>query len=185
MSGLSVHDIRKRFETSKDFNEIFEAFEHALKQRIDDIELYRQLFWNHSLSPDELKLFGEKLSLEFSHIAYDVYMWLASVFEATTSMNDNYELALEYYRKAAQAESSHLEPYLYAADCFEPDLNIPPIAVLINFLKEGIQKVSAQKLLYQRLSHLYEIAGNDEMSDYCRRKAGEEPPPPRDAAPGL
>ena len=183
MSDFSVHDIRKRFESSTDFNEIFEAFEHALRARIDDIELYRLLFWNHSLTTDELRLFGEKLSLEFSHIAYDVYMWLASVFEATTSMNDNYELALEYYRKAAHAKPAQPEPYLDAADCFEPDLNIPPVAVLINFLKEGAQKVVLPTMLYQRLEHLYEFVGNDEMSAYCRRKAQEGTTPPQDAPP--
>lgn len=183
MSGFTIHDIRKRFESSKDFNEIFEAFEDALRQRIDDIELYRLLFWNHSLSPDELKLFGEKLSQEFSHIAYDVYMWLASVFEATTSMNDNYELALEYYRKAARTQPGQPEPYLDAADCFEPDLNIPPASVLINFLKEGVQKVVLPTMLYQRLERLYEFVGNDEMSAYCRRKAQEGTAPPQDAPP--
>lgn len=171
--GLTIHDIRRRFESSTDFNEIFEAFEHALRQRIDDIGLYRQLFWNHSLSPDELKLFGEKLSREFAPISYDVFMWLASVFEATTSMNDNYDLAVEYYRKASRAQPAQLEPYLYAADCYEPDLNIPPISVLINFLKEGTQRVPAPKLLFQRLAHLYEKVGNDEMTDFCRRKAQE------------
>lgn len=183
MSGLPYQDIRKRFEVSTDFNEIFEAFEHALRQRIDDIELYRHLFWNHSLTPDELMLFGEKLSQEFQHLAYDIYMWLASVFEATTSVNDNYELAIEYYRKAARLHPARPEPYLYAADCFEPDLNIPPIAVLIAFLKEGILKVAASTLLYKRLAHLYEICGNDEMSAYCRRKAEEGSRPPKDAPP--
>lgn len=184
MSGLTIHDIRRRFETSTDFNEIFEAFEHALRQKIDDIELYRQLFWNHSLTPDELRLFGEKLSREFTHISYDVFMWLASVFEATTAANDNYELAVEYYRKAAHSQPGRLEPYLYAADCYEPDLNIPPIAVLISFLKEGTQNVPAPKLLFQRLAHLYETVGNDEMTDFCRRKS-QEGTGPQDAAPEL
>jgi tetratricopeptide (TPR) repeat protein len=179
-----VHDIRRRFESSTDFNEIFEAFEHALRQRLDDIELYRQLFWNPSLSPDELRLFGEKLSHEHAHISYDVYMWLAGVFEATTSTNDNYELAVEYYRKAARSAPVRPEPYLYAADCYEPDLNIPPIAVLINFLKEGTQNVPAPKLLFQRLSHLYDSIGNDEMAAFCKRKA-QEGTTPQDAPPEL
>jgi tetratricopeptide (TPR) repeat protein len=182
---LTIHDIRRRFEVSTDFNEIFEAFEHALRQRLDDIELYRHLFWNHSLSPDELTLFGEKLAQEFGHLAYDVYMWLAGVFEATTAANDNYELAVEYYRKAARAQPAHVEPYLYAADCFEPDLNIPPVAVLINFLKEGTHNVAVPRLLYQRLAHLYETVGNDEMTAFCRRKAQEGSGPPQDAPPEL
>ena len=192
MSTLTVEEIRKRFEGSKEFNEIFDAFEQALEQRLDTIELYRQLFWNNTLTPDELCLFGEKLAKEFPHLAYDVYLWLASVFEVTYSMYDNYELAVQYYRKAASIRPTEPDPYLDAADCYEPDLNIPPVSVLIEFLKEGAQRVTVPKTLYLRLSHLYEISGNDEMSGYFRRKADgsadsplhpEEPQSPQDQPP--
>ncbi len=183
MPALTVDEIRRRFELSKEFNEIFDAFQQALCQRLEDIELYRQLFWNHSLSPDELQLFGEKLAKEFSSISYDVYMWLASVFEVTYSRCDNYELALKYYRKAAAVKPFQPDPYLDAADCYEPDLNIPPVSALIAFLKEGVKTVPVPRTLYQRLSHLYEIAGNDEMSDFCRRKAEEGSHPPTETPP--
>mgnify|MGYP003341334557 CR=1 FL=1 len=170
---MTTDDIRRRFEFSGSFNEIFEAFEHALSRRIEDIDLYRRLFWNPALTPDELRLFGEKLSREFGHLSYDVFMWLASVFEATTASRDNYELAVEYYRKAARSQPHRPEPYIYAADCHDPDLNIPPVSTLITFLKEGTQNVPAPKLLYQRLSRLYDHVGNDEMAAFFRRK-GEE-----------
>lgn len=182
MPNLTPDEIRRRFECAKEFNELFDAFEQAIAQRIDDIELYRRLFWNHSLTPDELCLFGEKLVKEFEHLRYDVYMWLASVFETTYSMFDNYALTLEYYRKAASVRPSEIDPYLDAADCYEPDLNIPPLSHLVAFLKEGTNLVVFPKPLYQRLAHLFEIAGNDEMQKYYDRKAsedaGNEPTPP-------
>jgi tetratricopeptide (TPR) repeat protein len=188
MQKLTVEEIRKRFELSKEFNEIFDAFEQAMGQRLQDIELYRQLFWNHTLTPDEICLFGEKLSKELPDLAYDTFMWMANVFEVTYSMYDNYELALEYFRKAASVRPSELDPYLAAADCYEPDLNIPPIAALIDFLKHGSNVVTAPKSLYLKLAHLYELSGNDEMYTYFRKKgeeasAGtsppEEPSPPQ------
>jgi hypothetical protein len=74
MPRLTVDQIRKCFGTSTEFNEIFDAFEHALEQRLDDIELYRQLFWNYSLTQEQLRLFGEKLAQVFPRIAFDVYM---------------------------------------------------------------------------------------------------------------
>ena len=185
MPKLTVDEIRRRFELSKEFNELFDAFEQAIERRIEDIELYRLLFWNHTLTPDELCLFGEKLAHEFPGLAYDTFMWLASIFEVTYSMYDNYELALAYYEKAALTRPSEPDPYLDAADCYEPDLNIPPISKLIEFLKRGTAHVTVPKSLFQKLAHLYELSGNDEMSMYCRRKAGdgsnppvqEEPPP--------
>jgi tetratricopeptide (TPR) repeat protein len=173
MPRFTLEEIRARFANSTDFNEIFDAFEDALAQKLQDVELYRLLFWNNSLAPDELCLFGEKLAKEFPSIAYDTYMWLASVFEVTYSSYDNFELAIKYYRKAAQAKPSEPDPYLDAADCFDPDLNIPPVDVLIEFLKEGVKHVSNKKALLLRLAHLYQIIGDDAQSEYYRNLADE------------
>ena len=183
MQKLTIDEIRKHFESSKEFNEIFDAFDQAIEQRFNDIELYRQLFWNPILTPDELCFFGEKLVKEFPALSYDVYMWLANVFEVTYSMFDNYELALEYYKKAAPVRPSSSEPYLAAAACHEPDLNIPPITALIDFLKKGTEYVTDAKLIYEKLVYLYEIIGNDEMCDYYRRKLEKGPEPPEGPSP--
>jgi tetratricopeptide (TPR) repeat protein len=183
MSKLTVEEIRKRFEMSKEFNEIFDAFEQALEQRLEDIDLYKQLFWNHTLTPDELCLFGEKLAKEFQPLAYDTYMWLAEVFEVTYSMYDNYELALEYYMKASSVKPSEITPYLNAADCYEQDLNIPPVTRLIEFIKKGAGHVDKPKSLYEKLVDFYEIIGNDEMKMYYRRKYGEGAAPSQETPP--
>ena len=177
MEKLTIEEIRKRFELGKEFNEIFDAFEQALALRVADIEVYRLLFWNNTLTPDELCLFGEKLAKEFPELAYDIFMWLANVFEVSHAMYDNHELAFEYYRKAAQVRPSMLNPYIEAADCYEPDLNIPPIVSLIDFLKKGITAVAEPKLLYEKLVYFYEMSGNDEMSEYYKRKLSDVRPP--------
>jgi hypothetical protein len=170
---MKVEEIKRRFEFSSDFNEIFDAFEEALSKKVREIDLYRLLFMNPSLSPDELCLFGEKLAKEVREFAFDIYIWLARVFEATHSMLDNYELTFAYYRKAASVRPDIIDSYLRAADCYEPDLNIPPIARLIEFLKSGTEHVGQPKELYERLVYFYEILGNDEMQEFFRRKASE------------
>ncbi len=175
MRTFSVEEIRRCFSNSTDFNEIFDAFQSALSQNLKDVEQYRLLFWNHSLSPDEVRLFGEKLAAQFPDLSYDVYLWLASVFEVTYSSNDNYELALHYYKKAAQAKPHEPDPYLDACDCYEPDLNIPPLQSLIEFVKRGVDHVRDPHSLYKRLSRLYDLAGDAEQCELYRRKA-EEPP---------
>ncbi len=173
MSKFSIEEIRDKFSKGKDFNEIFDAFEDALEQKIQDVDLYRLLFWNPSLKPEELCLFGEKLAKEFPSIAYETYMWLASVFEATYAMYDNYELAILYYQKAAQQRPSELLPYLNAADCYDPDLNIPPFDVLMEFLKSGLKHVLEKKTLLHRVAYLYQIHGDQEQADYYRTLADE------------
>lgn len=182
MRLYSMEEIRQCFSRSNDFNEIFDAFQAALSQKVKDVEPYRLLFWNHSLTPDEVRLFGEKLAGEFPDLAYDVYLWLASVFEATYSSNDNYELAFDYYQKAALAKPAESDPYLDACDCYDPDLNIPPLNSLIEFVKHGIEHVSHPISLYKRLAHLYEVAGDLDQSEYYRRKA--EKPDTKADAPG-
>ncbi|HEX9829400.1 MAG TPA: hypothetical protein VGB10_04235, partial [Bacteroidota bacterium] len=148
-------------------------FEDALKQNIQDIDLYRLLFWNHALGPDELCLFGEKLAKEFPSIAYDVFMWLASVFEVTYSSYDNFELAIKYYRRAAASKPAEVDPYLDACDCYDPDLNIPPADTLIDFLKSGLGNVMNKKTLLMRISQMYQLIGEQDLSDYYRDLANE------------
>jgi tetratricopeptide (TPR) repeat protein len=173
MADLSREDIRQRFASSTNFNEIFDAFESAISQKLDDVEVYRILFWNDSLGPDEIMLFGEKLAKDFPHIAYDVYMWLANVFELLFSSRDNFEQALAYYEKAAAVKPSEADPYLDACDCYNPDLNIPPISSLIEFLKVGLECVSNNTSLCHRLANLYHLAGDEDLAEYYRVKADE------------
>jgi tetratricopeptide (TPR) repeat protein len=173
MAALTRDDIRQRFASSTNFNEIFDAFESSITQKIDDVELYRILFWNDSLGPDEIMLFGEKVAKDFPHIAYDVYMWLANVFELLYSSHDNFEQALAYYEKAAAVKPSEPDPYLDACDSYNPDLNIPPISSLIEFLKIGVECVHNRKSLCQRLAHLYHLYGDEDLAEYYRVKADE------------
>ena len=173
MPRYSIDELRHIFASGSDFNDLFEAFQDALDQKIQEVELYRLLFWNNSLSPDELCLFGEKLAKEFPIIAYDTYMWLASVFEVTYSAYDNFDLAIKYYRKAAGAKPSEPDPYLDACDCYDPDLNIPPVDILIEFVKDGLEHVGNRKALFLRLARLYELSGDDEQSEYYRRLADD------------
>lgn len=174
MPPLSPEEIRYTFANSSDFNDLFDAFEAAIAQQIKDVELYRILFWNNALSPDELCMFGEKLAREFPDIAYDTYMWLASVFEVTYSAYDNFELAIKYYRKASSVRPDEPDPYLDACDCYDPDLNIPPLIQLIEFVRVGMTHVSNKRPLLLKLSRLYEFLGDDVMSEYFRRLAQDK-----------
>ena len=170
---LSRTEIRHIFNNSKNFNELFDAFDSALKQGIDDVELYRILFWNDSLGSDELILFGEKLARQYRHLAYDVYMWLANIFEVLFGKKDNFELALSYYQKAAAIRPNESDPYLAACDCYNPDLNIPPAKMLIEFLKIGYEFVPNNKNICLRLAVLYQAIGESDLAEYYRVKADE------------
>ena len=171
MARRSPEDIRTVFANSADFNQLFDAFEEAIAQGVRDMELYRVLFWNNSLSPDELRMFGEKLSREFAELAYETYLWLANVFEVTYSAYDNFELAMVYYRKAAAVRPDDPDPYVRACDCYDADLNIPPLSLLIDFVKAGLQTVTNKQVLYFRLSTLYHLKGDEDLCEFFQRLA--------------
>jgi len=173
MRTYTLNEIRQCFSTSTDFNEIFDVFQSALAQQVADLDPYRFLFWNHSLTPDEVRLFGEKLAGEFPALAFDVFLWLAGMFEATYSSSDNHELAVHYYRKAATVKPTAVEPYLKVCECYDPDLSIPPLGGLIDFVLKGLTRVSDPVPLYRCLAELYAFAGDPKQSDYYRLKAGE------------
>jgi hypothetical protein len=173
MRSYSLEEIRNCFSRSADFNEIFDAFQSAISQKIKDLEQYRLLFWNHSLSTDEVRLFGEKLAEVFPDMAHEIYLWLASVFEVTSSSDDNYELAFHYYQKAAESEPKNPDAYLDACDCYDPDLNIPPVTNLIEFVKRGTNHVTDPVPLYKRLANLFQFLGDPGQSEEYRRKADE------------
>jgi len=173
MRAYTVDEIRICFSRSSDFNEIFDAFEAAIATGVRDVELYRQLFWNHSLTADEIRLFGEKLASVFPNLAYDIFLWLASVFEATYGTDDNFELAFHYFQRAAKSRPAEPDPYLDACDCYDPDLNIPPVAQIIEFMKQGINAVTHPSQLYKRLARLHELSGDLAEAEMCRRKADE------------
>ncbi len=180
MRTYTLEEIRRTFTSSTDFNEIFDAFQAALAQNVQEMEMYRQLFWNHSLSVDEVRLFGEKLAAKLPDLGYEVFLWLAGVFEVTQGEMDNYDLAIIYYQKAAAARPAEPDPYLDACDCYDPDLNIPPLHALIEFVRKGLDHVKNPISLYKRLGHLYEMAGDTEQSELFRRLADEAGTPGSD-----
>ncbi|MBS4027071.1 MAG: hypothetical protein KGZ58_00420 [Ignavibacteriales bacterium] len=170
MATFSQQQIRECFLETKNFNELFDAFEEAIRQRLDDFELYRALFWNGSLLPDELCLFAEKLVVEFPSLSYQTYFLLAAIFETTYAQKDNYELALRYYRKSAIVNPSEVAPYLAICDCYDPVVNLPAIDELIAFLLDGLAYVDKPNVLLERLVKLYEQKGDTEKAEYYKMK---------------
>jgi len=159
------------FKNSRNSDELFDAFDNALKDGIDDIELYKILFWNPALSLDELSMFIKKLGSTFPHIAYDVYMWGAKVIELSFDNVENFETILNFYKKASEIKPLENEPYIKAADAYNFDLKIHPPASVINFLKKGTTKVKDPSTLYFKLSEFFGKLGNVELKNHYLNEA--------------
>ena len=62
------------------------------------------------------------------------------------------------------------DPYTEACDCHDADLNIPPRGGLIDFLQEGLPRVSDPLPLCRHLAVLLELDGKPELAEKYRRR---------------
>lgn len=154
------------FKNSKNPDELFDAFDKALKEGIEDLEVYKLLFWNSVLDIDMLSMFIKKLANTFPKIAYDVYMWGAKVIELSFDNVENFEIILNFYKKAAELKPHENEPYIKAADSYNFELKIHPPSIVINFLKKGTTKVKDPSTLYFKLSEFFGKLGNIELKNH-------------------
>ncbi len=171
MQDPSPADLKNEFRNQQGFNDLFEVFRKALERRIDDVDVYRELFWNNSLKSEELFFFAKRLGEVFPHIGFEIYMWLSGVFESRPAEVDSLELAFLCLKKASEFDPKSDEPYRNSCTLFNPDLRIPTLQSIIFFLKSGVDKVEDPVSIYERLSVFYKMDGNDEMFNYFKQKS--------------
>ncbi len=163
--------LKNDFRNGVGFNDLFEAFRKAIESRVDNVELYRELLWNKSLSVEELLFFAKKIGEVFPRIGYDTYMWLSNIFGSRVGEVDGLEMAFLCLKKASDFRPSSDEPYMNACDLYNPDLKVPTLQSIMAFLRVGEGKVDSPKNIFERLSTYYGMMGNDEMSKYYERKS--------------
>lgn len=154
------------FKNSKNPDELFDAFDDAIKNGIDDLEIYKVLFWNPALSLDEVCMFIKKLAQTFSHRSYEIYMWGAYILELSFDDVENFDSILNFYKKASEINPNSVEPYIKALDAYNFDLKVYSPISLINFVKKGLTKVSDPTTIYFKLSEFFGKLGNIELKNH-------------------
>jgi Zn-dependent M32 family carboxypeptidase len=81
-------------------------------------------------------------------------MWSAGVLENSKAKN-NIELAVEYYKKAAEADGLTYQPYNSIVKIYNPELDNPPQEELFNLLQRGLERVRYKSKIYFALAELY------------------------------
>jgi len=154
------------FKNSRNPDELFDAFDNALKNGLDDLEIYKVLFWNPVLTLNEICMFVKKLAQTFSNKSYDIYVWAAYVLELSFDEVENFEAILNFYKKASEIKPDSPEPYIKAMDAYNFDLKIHSPTPLINFVKKGLNKVSDITTIYFKLSEFFGKLGNIELKNH-------------------
>jgi len=157
-------EIKKRieniFRNSNSSDELFDAFDEAIKLKITDVEVYKVLLANPALSLDEIKMYTEKLLRELTEHRFQISMWTAKVFENLQTNFDYLEGAINYYIKAIQINPSSHEPLLGLLKLYNYDLELPTNQKILNIIEENLPRVEIKSKVYFALSNLYKKLGN-------------------------
>jgi hypothetical protein len=152
--------IENVFRFSNNSDEIFDAVDSAIRNKYCDIELYKILLGNPALSKDELIMFAEKLSREFTICCYDLYIWTAKIFGNNYLDNYNLEKSLHYLKKASDKEPAKHEPYIAALKLYNYDLDLPINKKIIEMLSGNFESVEHKPEIYIALADHYNRLGN-------------------------
>jgi len=171
MSKLSKTEIQGLFFTAPNFDLLFDTFLSAIKNKIDDPELYRALLANPVLSKDEIAFFSEACSKEFPHMAYDIYLWTGNVIEQSDSNLSNAEVAVGYYAKAINAKPEKFEPFVNLLNLFNYEYNLGFNKTIENTVNVGLKKVAEKKPVYLKLAAHFKQLGDEQKSSYCIKMA--------------
>lgn len=156
-------EIEKIFRESTSSEELFDAFQNALKLRIRDPEFYKVLLANISLSADEVKLYVEKLCKEFNDMCYEIYLWAAKVLE-NSSAPESIDDALNYYRRAIEYKSDDYKPYLQILKLYNQDLDLPPKENISTIVRKGLSQVKRKSQLCFGIADFYRKMNDTEMN---------------------
>ncbi|MCU7497356.1 MAG: hypothetical protein HF314_10410 [Ignavibacteria bacterium] len=156
MDSKLKKELERIFREASSSGELFDSFQKAIRHKLKDAELYKILLSNIMLSPDEIKMYTEKLCTEYRDICYEIYMWAANILESMHA-EEHLETAFEYYRKAIEANRKDCQPYISMVKMYNTDLDMPPKKVLLELLKRGIDEVQHKSRLCRTIAEFYEL----------------------------
>lgn len=162
----------KIFRDSTSPDELFDAFQKAVETGLKDIDMYKILLGNISLSVDEVKMFTDKLCTEFSEISYELCLWAGNVLE---NMSDRYNIenAYHYYKKAIDCRPNECLPYKHLVNLYNPDLDIPSKFHLLNLFERGLSEVCFKSSLCNTIAGFYGKMEDRSMENKYRSMAAK------------
>ncbi|NLT52711.1 MAG: hypothetical protein GXX85_17545 [Ignavibacteria bacterium] len=166
-------NLEKIFQYSRNPDELFDAFQLLIFKKVNDLELFKILLANPTISKDELLMFSEKLAKDFSDLAGDIYLWTSRVIENKTNQTECMDIALHYLKKSWLTNKFNNEPLLRACSLFnfEYDIDFPLNKNVIAFVEESVNYVKIKSKIYYSLAIIYKKAGLKEKSRECEMLA--------------
>jgi tetratricopeptide (TPR) repeat protein len=152
--------IENIFRNSASPDELFDAFREAINTRVSDIDLYKILLGNPSLSPDEIKMFAEKLAKEIPNQTFNTFMWTASVFEHQKDNYEKLEDAIKYYQRSFEHNHTNNLPLIRLLGLYNFDLEIPANKEILDFVDSNVTSVNIKSRVFFSIADLYKRKEN-------------------------
>jgi tetratricopeptide (TPR) repeat protein len=152
--------IENIFRSSASSDELFDAFREAINTRVTDIDLYKILLGNPSLSPDEIKMFAEKLAKEIPQQTSNTFMWTASVFEHQKDDYEKLEDAIKYYQKSFEYDTTNEIPLIRLLGLYNFDIETPTNKIILEFVDSRIAAVHFKSRVYFSVADIYKRKEN-------------------------
>ncbi|MCX6169626.1 MAG: hypothetical protein NTX65_09805 [Ignavibacteriales bacterium] len=163
MNFDEINKIEETFRNSTSADELFDAFQDAIKLKLADMGVYKILLANPTLSPDEIKLFTEKLIKEIPDSSFDLSMWAGKVFENHTDYFNYVSDALFYYQRANSFKPEFHEPLLSLLNLYNYEIDLPINKKIFDIIEESVSNVNQKSKIYYALSRHYKKCGDSNM----------------------
>ena len=158
-----INRIEEIFRSSTSSDELFDAFQDAIKLKLTDIGLYKILLANPTLSPDEIKLFTEKLIKEIPGSSFDLLMWTGKVFENHTDYFNYVNDALFYYQRAFSVQPESHKPLLSLLGLYNYEISLPINQKIFDVIDKSVSSVNQKSKIYYALSKHYKKCGDSNL----------------------
>jgi len=166
--------IESVFRTSDSSGELFDALKLSINYKIEDVSHYKILLANPTLSKDELIMFTEKICEDFKYCEYELYLWVAQVFESRTCDYGYTEDSLYYYQKAFLSKPEEHTPLICAFNLFNYDFEIPANKNILSLINIGVETVTKKSSVYKKLSDHFKKVGSKELMVKYEKLAQQE-----------
>ena len=165
---MTKEEIENIFRNSNDSNQLFDAFHDAIELGIKDIELYKVLIGNPTLSQNEISMYTEKVGKDLPESKFELFLWTADLFGTKSFKVEAIESAVKYYRKAAELQPASHIPYINALNLYNYDIEYSINRNILDFVIEGIPVVNKKSVIYKSLAdHYKKINDKTEYKKYC------------------
>lgn len=169
MDSKIISELKNIFNSCNSSDELFDAFNYAIKSRIFSLELYQILLWNKAVSKDEIVMYAGKICSVFPSLSFDIYLMVATIFESYSSSGDDYLFALYYYKKAISVKPEVCSTYVTLSKLYNKDLQCPPFNEIVSILSDGLEKVETKSKIYYALADIYAKADDVILSKKFRQ----------------